>query len=97
LENAMSDVLDKRGVQPPPDARGRRYRRHELGLADGDRLVLGTDGRIERLDGDGTTIQAWLPGDPGWPDQAIRFGLRPQAETVKPRGGRDTGTDQPLG
>jgi hypothetical protein len=93
----MSDVLDKRSVQSPPATRGRRYRRHELGLADGGSLVLGTDGRIERLDADGTTVHAWLPDDPGWPDQAIRFGLRPQAQTVKPRGRRDTGTDQPLG
>lgn len=93
----MSDVLDKRGAQTHPPTHARRYRRHELRLADGGTLVLGTDGRIERLDADGTAVHAWRPDDPGWPDQAIRFGLRPQAQTVKPRGRRDTGTDQPLG
>ena len=58
--------------------RGRRYRRHELALADGGRLRIGVDGTIERIDADGSTARSWPVGDPDWPNQAIRFGLRPQ-------------------
>ena len=65
--------------------RGRRFRRHELELADGSKLVLGVDGSIDRLDADGVTTQSWAPDDPAWPDQAIRFGLHPQAPTVRPQ------------
>ena len=68
--------------------RGRRYRRHELALPDGGRLRLGVDGTIERLDADGSTMRSWPVADPDWPNQAIRFGLRPQAPTVTPHGQR---------
>ena len=68
--------------------RGRRYRRHELALPDGGRLRLGVDGTIERLDADGSTTRSWPVADPDWPNQAIRFGLRPQPPTVTPHGQR---------
>ena len=68
--------------------RGRRYRRHELALPDGDRLRLGVDGTIERVDADESTKRSWPAADPDWPNQAIRFGLRPQPPTVTPHGQR---------
>ena len=63
------------------DSNGRRprYRRHQLTLPDGGKLRLGVDG---------TTVQAWLPGDPEWAGQAIRFGLRPEPLTVAPHSQR---------
>jgi len=72
------------------DSNGRRprYRRHQLTLPDGGKLRLGVDGTIKRLDADGTTVQAWLPGDPEWAGQAIRFGLRPEPLTVAPHSQR---------
>jgi hypothetical protein len=93
----MNDELA--GQEPPsrPVGRGHRYRRHELDLADGGRLVLGVDGTIDRLDPDGSTTQSWGPDDPGWPDQAIRFGLHPQAPTVTPGGRRVQGIRPPQG
>jgi hypothetical protein len=68
--------------------RGRRYRRHELALPDGAKLRIGVDGTIVRIDADGSTKGSWAVADPDWPNQAIRFGLHPQAPTVKPRGQR---------
>ncbi len=65
-------------------ARGHRFRHHELELVDGGKLVLGIDGSIDHLDVAGATTESWAPDDPAWPDQAIRFGLRPQAPTVRP-------------
>jgi hypothetical protein len=68
--------------------RGRRYRRHELALPDGGRLRLNVDGTIERLDAEGSTTHTWKAADPDWPNQAIRFGLRPQRPTVSPHSQR---------
>ena len=82
----MNDELAQDAAPPAQAPRGRRYRRHELELADGSRLVLGVDGTIVHLEADGSTTRSWLPEDPEWPDQAIRFGLRPQAPTVTPPG-----------
>ncbi len=76
------------GREPPrtPATRGRRFKPHELKLADGGRLVLSVDGSIDHIDERGSTMHRWQPGDPEWPDQAIRFGLYPQARTVAPHG-----------
>lgn len=71
---------------PSPVARGRRFKPHELRLAEGGRLILGVDGAIDQLDAHGATIQHWSVDHPEWPDQAIRFGLFPQARTVTPHG-----------
>lgn len=74
---------------------GRRYRRHAIELADGGTLVLGVDGSIERSDAAGATTHAWTPEDPGWADQAIRFGIRQQPVTVAPQGRRTQGPKGP--
>jgi hypothetical protein len=91
-------AMDDEPTQPtpaPPAHRGRRYRRRELALADGGRLVLRTDGTIEQRDAHGAVTQAWPPDDAGWPDRAIRFGLRPQAPTVRPEGHSGRSPDRP--
>jgi hypothetical protein len=84
----MTDELG--GRQPPrtPAARGRRFKPHAAELTDGSRLVLGVDGSIDHVDDQGSRMHGWKPGDPGWSDQAIRFGLHPQAPTVAPHGRR---------
>ena len=69
--------------------RGRRYRRHELALPDGGKLTLGVDGTIKRIDADGIDQGLLATGPhPDRPNQAIRFGLRPQPTTVTPHGQR---------
>lgn len=93
----MSDELAGREASSRPVPSGRRYRRHELELADGGRLVLGVDGTIDQLHPDGSTTHSWIPDDPRWPDQAIRFGLHPQTPTVTPQGRRVQGTRPPRG
>jgi hypothetical protein len=91
----MNDEL----VRPEPSRtatpHGRRFRRHELELADGGRLVLGVDGSIDRMDALGSKTHSWTTDDPEWPDQAIRFGLHPQAPTVTPQGRRVQGPKPP--
>ena len=76
------------GPEPPrtPATRARRFKPHELELAEGGRLVLGVDGSIDHLDERGATVRRWMVDDPEWPGQAIRFGLYPQAGTVTPHG-----------
>lgn len=93
----MSDEVVRQEPSRTPVPRGRRYKRHELELADGGKLILGVDGTIARLDDQGSTTQSWLPDDPAWPDQAIRFGVHPQAPTVTPHGRRVEGTRPPRG
>jgi hypothetical protein len=73
-------------ASPSPAAHGRRFKRRELQLADGGRLVLNADGSIAQLDGDGNQAHAWAPTDPDWASHAIRFGLYPQDATVPPTG-----------
>jgi hypothetical protein len=73
----------------------RRYRRHVLALPSGGKLKLGVDGTIERLEADGSTVRSWRPSDPDWPDQAIRFGLRPESRTVAPGSQRISDTPLP--
>ncbi len=75
--------------------RGRRFKPHALELTDGGRLVLGADGSIEHIDAQGATMQRLMPEDPGWPDEAIRFGLHPQPPTIKPHGRSVQGSKPP--
>lgn len=82
----MTDELSGREPPRTPATRGRRFKPHELELADGGRLVLSADGSIDHIDDHGSTMHRWKPDDPEWPDQAIRFGLRPQEPTVTPQG-----------
>lgn len=91
----MSDEPSPPVPAPTPAHRARRYRRRELPLADGGRLVLRADGAIEHLGAAGAATQTWTPDDPAWADQAIRFGLRPQAPTVRPDGRRGRGPNPP--
>lgn len=60
------------------------FRRRELRHGDGTRLTLAADGTIVARDAAGKATTTWRERDPGWADQAIRFGLRPRPETVKP-------------
>ena len=91
----MNDELVRRKPSRTPAHRGRRFKRHELELADGGRLVLGIDGSIDHVDDHGSVTHSWTPDDPEWPDQAIRFGLYPQARTVTPPGRHVRGTKPP--
>jgi hypothetical protein len=61
-----------------------RYRRREIELAEGGKLILHTDGSIGQVDGGGETVATWSPSDAEWPRHAIRFGLVPQPATETP-------------
>lgn len=91
----MNDEQVQRERAPASGRRGPRFRHHELELADGGALVLDADGTIAHVDELGATTRTWLPGDPEWPNQAIRFGLKRQAPTVTPQGRRVQGTKPP--
>lgn len=82
----MTDQPSGRERPRSPATGGRRFKPHELELADGGKLVLGVDGSIDHVDARGSTVQRWQLDDREWPDQAIRFGLYPQARTVTPHG-----------
>lgn len=69
-----------------PTAQSHRFRRREVALADGGKLVLKSDGSIDQVDAEGQPTGTWLRGDPDWARHAIRFGLQPQGETVVPPG-----------
>lgn len=71
-----------------PTAAGRRFRRHQLDLAEGGKLILHGDGSITQTDAAGETTRRWAIGDPDWARYAIRFGLQPQPETVVPESRR---------
>lgn len=91
----MNDEQVRRRPAPGAGQQARRFRRHELKLADGGTLTLRTDGTIVQADPLGASTQTWPPGDPAWASQAIRFGLQPQAETVVPQGRNVRGTMMP--
>jgi len=60
------------------------FRHRRLRHEDGTSLVLRTDGTITALTAQGTADQVWAEDEPGWADQAIRFGIRPRVSTAKP-------------
>ena len=91
----MTDGPGAREGSRTPATRGRRFKSHEIELADGGRLVLGRDGSIDHIDDHGSRVHRWKPDDPEWPDQAIRFGLHPQAPTITPQGRYVQGTKPP--
>ncbi len=72
-----------------PTGSGRRYRRHHIELAEGGKLELHSDGSITQTDAAGENVQKLNVADPDWARQAIRFGLRPQPETIVPESRRD--------
>ena len=88
----MTDEPNQPAAATAPTHRGRRYRRRELALADGARR---TDGSIEHRDAAGAVTETWAPDDAAWPDHAIRFGIRPQTDTVRPDGHRGKGPNPP--
>jgi len=91
----MNDEITGREAERAHDPRGRRFKRHELELTDGGRLVLNIDGSIDQIGADDSVTHSWMPDDPEWPDQALRFGLHPQAPTVTPPARRAQGTKAP--
>lgn len=91
----MTDGPGGREPSRTPSTRGRRFKPHEIRLADGGGLVLGRDGSIDHIDDHGTRVHRWRPDDPEWPDQAIRFGLHPHAPTITPQGRYVQGTKPP--
>ena len=60
----MNDELVGRERVRAHVPRRRRFKRHELGLADGGRLVLGIDGSIDHVDDHGSVTHSWTPDDP---------------------------------
>jgi hypothetical protein len=82
----MNTDPDPTHPSPNVTAHGRRYKRRELNLAEGGKLVLGADGSIVQVDADGSPTHTWAPDDPEWARHAIRFGLYPQDATVPPTG-----------
>jgi hypothetical protein len=78
-----------------PSSRTRRFKRREVGLAGGGKLVLATTGSIDRIDDDGKTAQTWAVDDPEWPRWAIHFGLHDQDVTIAPTGRRVAGQKPP--
>jgi hypothetical protein len=82
----MTDEPGGREPTRTAATRGRRFKPHAVELAAGGRLVLGVDGSIDHIDERGSTVHRWKADDPAWPDQAIRFGLYPQAPTIAPHG-----------
>lgn len=67
-----------------PGSQGRRFKRRELELEEGGKLVLHTDGSIRQIGDDGETKRTWTRDDPEWARHAIRFGLLPQPSTTVP-------------
>jgi hypothetical protein len=71
-----------------PTGTAARFRRHQIELAEGGKLVLRGDGSITQLDAAGEAVQQWAIADPEWARHAIRFGLQPQPQTVVPESRR---------
>ena len=78
----MSTEPDPTQPAPSPAAHGRRYKRREVQLPEGGKLVLGADGSIAQHEADRTLSHTWAPDDPEWARHAIRFGLYPRDATV---------------
>jgi hypothetical protein len=75
---------------------GHAFRRRELALPDGGKLILHPDGAISEVDGAGATVAGWATGDAEWARHAIRFGVLPQAPTIAPPDSR-TADSKPHG
>jgi hypothetical protein len=72
-----------------------RYRPRHIDVGDGTGLRLRADGTIDHVDAAGETVGSWQADDPDWARYALRFGLRPQPETVAPHGGSNGGSKPP--
>jgi hypothetical protein len=64
------------------------FKRRQLEMADGGKLVLRPDGAITQTDAAGEVTRTWAAIDPEWAGMAIRFGVLPQTETTVPDGRR---------
>jgi hypothetical protein len=71
-----------------PAAPDRRFKRRQIELTEGGKLVLLGDGSITQTDAAGETTGTWATGDPEWARRAIRFGLQPQPITTVPQAPR---------
>jgi hypothetical protein len=71
-----------------PTTAARHYKRREIALAEGGKLVLNGDGSISQIDAAGEAVETWAVDAAEWSVHAIRFGLQPQATTVAPHGRR---------
>ncbi len=77
----------KRGSTPPAGTAG--FRRRQVELGDGGKLVLNVNGSITQLDAAGAVTAEWSVDDEAWPRHALRFGLHPQPATIVPEGRRE--------
>jgi hypothetical protein len=80
-------IKGKAGGSAPSGAPAGPFRARRIALADGVGLSLRANGTIDRIDATGDVTGSWGPTDSDWASHAIRFGLRPQQETVAPTGG----------
>jgi hypothetical protein len=81
-------VATKKTRSKPP-ATAARFRRRQIELGDGVKLVLHGNGTITQLDAAGVATAQWAIDDPDWARYAIRFGLQPQPTTVVPESRRE--------
>jgi hypothetical protein len=84
-EPAQEPAVDSPTLRPAA-THGHHYRRREIELSEGGKLVLDADGSIRQVDAEGVGTGAWSPGELEWAGHAIRFGLRPESQTVAPNG-----------
>jgi hypothetical protein len=75
--------------RPKRPATANRFRRRQIELGDGAKLVLHGNGSITQLDAAGEATAQWAVGDADWARYAIRFGLQPQPTTVVPESRRE--------
>ena len=71
-----------------PAAPDRRFKRREISLTEGGKLLLRGDGSIVHTDAAGETTGTWATDDPEWARRAIRFGLQPRPTTTVPEAPR---------
>jgi hypothetical protein len=88
-------VVARERKRPWAGSPGHRFRRRELALAEGGKLILHTDGSISQVTGEGATVTKWVATDPEWPRYAIRFGVLPQPSTTTPPDSRGKRSGSP--
>lgn len=81
--------MTARKARSKPPATANRFRRRQIELGDGVKLVLHGNGAITQLDAAGEATAQWAVDDPDWARHAIRFGLQPQPTTVVPESRRE--------
>jgi hypothetical protein len=91
------DAAVSQPASRPAGGHGHHYRRREVGLTEGGKLVLESDGSIRHVDAEGVAKEVWSPGEPEWASHAIRFGLRPENQTVAPNSRRVRDARTPTG